>query len=80
MALIRTGCCISRIRLLKDKPYTQAEAEMAAGMGSYTVSTSDHDLPPILEANLNTRTSINKVSHSKNMTDTANIMEALDIS
>ena len=26
------------MRLLKDKPYTQEEAEMAAGMGSYTVS------------------------------------------
>ena len=74
MLLIRIGCCISRIRLLKDKPYTQAEAEMAAGMGSYTVSTSDYVLPPILEVNLT------KVSHNKNMTDTANIMETLDIS
>merc|ERR1712193_100475 len=26
-----------RMRLLKDTPYTQAEAEAAAGMGSYTV-------------------------------------------
>lgn len=74
MLLIRIGCCISRIRLLKDKPYTQAEAEMAAGMGSYTISTSDHVLPPILEVNLT------KVSHNKNMTDTANTMETLDIS
>jgi len=27
-----------RLRLLKEKPYTQEEAEMAAGMGSYTIS------------------------------------------
>jgi len=29
-----------RVRLLKDKPYTQAEAELAAGMGCYTIKPS----------------------------------------
>lgn len=29
-----------RVRLLKDKPYTQAEAELAAGMGSYTIKAT----------------------------------------
>ena len=39
-------CLSFRLRLLKEKPYTQKEAEMAAGMGSYTIS------PKIPEQNL----------------------------
>lgn len=35
----------TRLRLLKDTPYTQKEAEAAAGMGSYTVR------PTIIEPN-----------------------------
>ncbi len=31
---------------MKEKPYTQEEAEMAAGMGSYTVS------PKIIDPNI----------------------------
>lgn len=34
-----------RVRLLKDEPYSQAEAEAAAGLGSYTLKRKRETVP-----------------------------------
>ena len=71
------------MRELKDKPYSQAEAEMAAGMGSFTIQVTKQGKP------LNNNTAASKVknlsasmdtfSPASSVTSTSNIMEGLNI-
>ena len=71
-----------RLRLLKDKPYSQAEAEMASGMGSFTIQVT-HNGKPI--ANNKKTEKVAKTASSMDtfspvsLTNTSNVMEGLNI-
>ena len=69
------------MRELKDKPYSQAEAEMAAGMGSFTIQVTKQGKP--LNNNLakakNASSAMDTFSPASSVTSTSNIMEGLNI-
>lgn len=66
-----------RMRSMKEAPYSQAEAELAAGMGSYTVkikpsvNQSEHDAK-------NTN-NMDVLSPASTVTNTASVMDSLTI-
>ena len=69
------------MRLLKDKPYSQAEAEMASGMGSFNIQVT-HNGKPI--ANKKTEkvaamSAMDTFSPASSLTSTSNVMEGLNI-
>ena len=71
-----------RLRLLKDKPYSQAEAEMASGMGSFTIQVT-HNGKPIAnnkktEKVAKTASAMDTFSPAS-LTSTSNVMEGLNI-
>ena len=71
-----------RLRLLKDKPYSQAEAEMASGMGSFTIQVT-HNGKPIDKNNktekLMKTIAMDTFSPSSSVASTSNVMEGLNI-
>lgn len=67
------------MRVLKEKPYSHAEAELAAGMGSYNVAEIKKKIA--VNTSFERKTTIDDIaSPASTITNTANIMETLDIS
>lgn len=68
------------MRLLKDKPYSQAEAEMAAGMGSFNVNVTYRGKPlPNQNKIKNASNVMDTLSPLSNLTSTTEVMEELNI-
>jgi len=70
-----------RMRELKDKPYSQAEAEMAAGMGSFTIQVTKQgkSLNNNVSKVKNASSAMDTFSPASSVTSTSNIMEGLNI-
>ena len=74
------------MRSLKEKPYSQAEAELAAGMGSFTVQninkpSSNKKIEKMVDDNVISQKmdDDNMMSPASTLTNAANTMEELSI-
>lgn len=68
-----------RLRLLKDKPYTQAEAELAAGMGSFNIQVTYKGKPLPNQTQISTSNSMDTFSPMTSITSTSNVMDGLSL-